>query len=118
NIVPGGREAGEHLVRSPGIDKVTFTGSTAAGRKIGMICAEDFKRCSLELGGKSAAVMLEDASVETLVGSAVPMGLAFNNGEACAALTRILVPRSRQQEVTDAFVDYVSKLKVGDPKDP
>jgi len=118
NILPGDREAGEHLVRHAGIDKVSFTGSTAAGRKIAAICGEDLKRCSLELGGKSAAVMLEDASVETLVQYAVPLGLAFNNGQACAALTRVIVPRSRHDEVVDAFVSFVKGLKVGDPRNP
>ncbi|MBV9526749.1 aldehyde dehydrogenase [Sphingomonas sp.] len=118
NIVPGGREAGEHLVRHPGIDKVSFTGSTAAGRKIAAICGEELKRCSLELGGKSAAVMLQDAAVESLVQCAIPLGLAFNNGQACAALTRVLVPRNRHDEVVDAMVSFVKGLKVGDPRDP
>ncbi|MDB5497296.1 MAG: Aldehyde Dehydrogenase [Phenylobacterium sp.] len=118
NIIPGGREVGDYLVRHPGIDKVSFTGSTAAGRKIGAICGEQLKRCGLELGGKSAAVMLDDADITSLVQCAVPLGLAFNNGQACAALTRVIVPRARHNEVVDAFVDVVQRLTVGDPRDP
>src|SRR5258707_11669758 len=68
NIVPGGREAGEHLVSHPGVDKVAFTGSTAAGRRIGSICGQQLKRCSLELGGKSAAIILDDADLAATVG--------------------------------------------------
>jgi betaine-aldehyde dehydrogenase len=118
NILPGDREAGEYLVRHPGIDKVSFTGSTAAGRKIAAICGEQLKRCSLELGGKSAAVMLEDADLDKFVQYAVPLGLAMNNGQACAALTRVIVPRSRHSDVVDACVAFVKGLKVGDPRTP
>lgn len=118
NIVPAGREAGEHLVRHPGVDKVAFTGSTAAGRRIGAICGEQLKRCSLELGGKSAAIVLDDASVDDIVNCAVPLGLAFNTGQACAALTRILVPRARQDEITEAVAARVASLRTGDPHDP
>ena len=92
NIVPAGREVGEHLVRHPGVDKVAFTGSTAAGRTIAGICGEQLKRCSLELGGKSAAIILDDADI-----GATMEGLKFaslmNNGQACVAQTRILASR-------------------------
>ncbi len=118
NIVPGGRETGEHLVRHLGIDKVSFTGSTAAGRKIGAICGEHLKRVSLELGGKSAAIVLDDAPVEKVLEFAVPWGLALNNGEACLALTRTLLPRSRYRELTEAITETVRALKMGDPHDP
>jgi betaine-aldehyde dehydrogenase len=118
NIVPGGRDTGEHLVRHPGIDKVSFTGSTAAGRKIGAICGEHLKRCGLELGGKSAAILLEDVDLSTAVPTAVNLGLAFNNGQACAALTRVLAPRQRYAEIVEAFRETVSRLIVGDPHDP
>jgi aldehyde dehydrogenase (NAD+) len=117
NIVPGGREAGEHLVRHPGIDKVAFTGSTAAGRRIASICGEQLKRCSLELGGKSAAIILDDADLASTM-----QGLKFaslmNNGQACVAQTRILASRDRYQEVTDALGELVESMKVGDPTDP
>ncbi len=117
NIVPGGREAGEHLVRHPGVDKVAFTGSTAAGRRIGAICGEQLKRCSLELGGKSAAIVLDDADL-----GATMEGLKFaslmNNGQACVAQTRILASRRRYAEVVDALGAMVEGLVVGDPADP
>lgn len=118
NLVPGGREAGEHLVSHPGIDKVAFTGSTAAGRRIAEICGRDLRRCALELGGKSAAVALDDADPGLVASLAVPFGLAFNNGQACAALTRILVPRSRQAEFVAAMEAEMARLVVGDPADP
>jgi betaine-aldehyde dehydrogenase len=118
NLVPGGRETGEHLVRHPDVDKVAFTGSTAAGRQIGEICGRDLRRFSLELGGKSAAIALADASPELVAETAIPFGLAFNNGQACAALTRILVPRARQKEFVDALAGQVEKLVTGDPFDP
>jgi betaine-aldehyde dehydrogenase len=118
NLVPGGRETGEHLVRHPGVDKIAFTGSTAAGRRVAEICGRDIRRCSLELGGKSAAVALSDASADAVAASAVPFGLAFNNGQACAALTRIVVPRARQAEFVEALSARVATLVVGDPMDP
>jgi betaine-aldehyde dehydrogenase len=117
NIVPAGRETGEHLVRHPGIDKVAFTGSTAAGRRIASICGEQLKRCSLELGGKSAAIVLDDADLTSTM-----QGLRFaslmNNGEACVAQTRILASRQRYREVVDALAGMVEDMKVGDPTDP
>lgn len=117
SIVAGGREVGEHLVSHPGVDKVAFTGSTAAGRRIGAICGERLKRCSLELGGKSAAIVLDDADL-----GATLEGLKFtalmNSGQACVAQTRILVSRNRHDEVAAALADTVAAMKVGDPSDP
>ncbi len=117
NIVPAGREVGEHLVSHPGVDKVAFTGSTAAGRRIGSICGQQLKRCSLELGGKSAAIVLDDADLGATIGWLEIAALA-NNGQACVAQTRILAPRARYDETVDALVAMVSGLKVGDPADP
>jgi aldehyde dehydrogenase (NAD+) len=117
NIVPAGREAGEHLVSHPGVDKVAFTGSTAAGRRIASICGEQLKRCSLELGGKSAAIILDDADLASTIGWLETASL-MNNGQACIAQTRILAPRSRYDETVDALVGMVSGLRVGDPGDP
>jgi len=117
NIVPGGREAGEFLVSHPLVDKVSFTGSTAAGRRIGEICGRDLRRCGLELGGKSAAIALDDADPATVAEYAIPLGLGFNSGQACAALTRIVVPRARQSEFVDALSAKVAELRVGDPMD-
>jgi aldehyde dehydrogenase (NAD+) len=117
SVVPAGREVGEHLVRHPGVDKVSFTGSTAAGRTIGAICGEQLKRCSLELGGKSAAVLLDDVDLDQALPMLLPNAL-MNNGEACIAQTRILAPHSRYKEVVDALVEAVRGMVVGDPLDP
>ncbi|MDX3098795.1 aldehyde dehydrogenase [Streptomyces sp. ME01-24h] len=117
SIVPAGRETSEYLVSHPGVDKIAFTGSTAAGRRIAAIAGEQLKRVSLELGGKSAAIILEDADVEAAVG-----GLKYasfpNNGESCVAHTRILAPRSRYEEIVAAMKTMVESLTVGDPNDP
>ena len=117
SIVPAGRETGEHLVSHPGVDKVAFTGSTAAGRRIGSICGQQLKRCSLELGGKSAAIILDDADLAATMGW-LEMASLMNNGQACVAQTRILAPRSRYEETVDALAAMVSGLTVGDPADP
>ncbi len=110
NVVPAGREVGEHLVRHPDVDKVAFTGSTAAGRKIGAICGEQLKRCTLELGGKSAAIIADDADLSTALPTLMPFAL-MNNGQACVAQTRILAPRSRYDEVKDALAEAVSYVQ-------
>jgi aldehyde dehydrogenase (NAD+) len=116
SVIPAGREVGEHLVRHPGVDKIAFTGSTAAGRRIAAICGEQLKRVNLELGGKSAAIVLDDADLAATV-----QGLKFaslmNNGQACVAQTRILASRDRYDEVVDAVSTMVGSLTVGDPQD-
>jgi betaine-aldehyde dehydrogenase len=117
SLLPAGREVGEYLVRHPGVDKVSFTGSTAAGRKVGAACGELLKPCTLELGGKSAAVILDDADLSSTIPLLMPSAL-MNNGEACIAQTRILVPRSRYDETVDALADAVRSQVVGDPADP
>ncbi len=117
SIIPGGREAGEHLVRSAGVDKVAFTGSTAAGRKIGAICGEALRRVSLELGGKSAALVLADAGIERTV-ECLRFASFMNSSQACAAQTRILVPRERYDDYVDAMAALADSLVVGDPADP
>ena len=114
SVLPAGREVGEHLVTAPGIDKVSFTGSTAAGRRIGALCGERLRRVTLELGGKSAAVVMPDADFVEVAPQLLPYGI-MNNGQACVAQTRILVPRSRYDEAVEAFSNAVSALKVGDP---
>src|SRR5690606_1048083 len=116
NIVPAGREVGAHLVAHPGVDKVSFTGSTAAGRKIGAVCGEQLKRVTLALGGKSAAIILDDADLESTV-EGFKLASLMNNGEACAAQTRILASRRRYDEVADALAAMVGGLAVGDPAD-
>ncbi len=117
NLVPAGRETGEHLVRHPEVDKIAFTGSTAAGRRIGALCGEQLKRVTLELGGKSAAVLLDDADLDTVLPALAPAAL-MNNGQACIAQTRILAPRRRYAECVDALASFVGAMKVGDPMDP
>jgi aldehyde dehydrogenase (NAD+) len=117
NIVPAGRETGEYLVTHPGVDKVSFTGSAVAGRRIAELCGARLRPVTLELGGKSAAIVLEDADLEkTLAGLLVNCFLI--NGQVCALDSRVLVPESRAQEFTDAFVAMVASLQVGDPADP
>ncbi|WP_067169580.1 aldehyde dehydrogenase [Microtetraspora niveoalba] len=117
NIVAAGREAGEHLVSHPGVDKVAFTGSTAAGRRIAGICGEQLKRCSLELGGKSAAIILDDCDLPSAMGF-LSIASLMNNGQACVAQTRILASRNRYDEVVQAVADMVTGQQVGDPADP
>ncbi|GFG51338.1 aldehyde dehydrogenase [Mycolicibacterium agri] len=116
SIVPGGPQAGESLVRHPGVDKVAFTGSSATGRRIAALCGEQLKRVSLELGGKSAAIILDDADIDHTVNHLKMAGL-MNNGQACVAQTRILVSERRHDEVVDALADMMSSLQVGDPAD-
>lgn len=117
NWVPGGRELGDYLVKHPGIDKVAFTGSTAAGRTIAENCGRLMRPVNLELGGKSAAVILDDADLKKVTDGLFFASLA-NNGQTCMACTRILAPRSRYDEVVDALTTSLSGLKIGDPLDP
>ena len=117
NIVAGGREVGEHLVAHPGIDKVAFTGSTAAGRKIAAVCGEQLKRVSLELGGKSAAIVLDDADLDAAM-EGLKFAALMNSGQACVAQTRILASRANYERVVEALVEKVRTMPVGDPMDP
>ncbi|HUN28019.1 MAG TPA: aldehyde dehydrogenase [Steroidobacteraceae bacterium] len=117
NVLPAGREVGDYLIRHPGIEKVSFTGSTAAGRHIAEVCAQRLARGSFELGGKSAAIVLEDADLGQVLQSLVPYSMPIT-GQVCFSLTRVLVPESRAAEVLDAYVGAVRGTKVGDPFDP
>ena len=117
NIVAADREVGEYLVRHADVDKVSFTGSTAAGRKIGAICGEQLKRCTLELGGKSAAIICDDANLDEAIPHIIGGGL-MNNGQACVALTRVLAPASRYDEIRDALAAAVGAQVTGDPANP
>jgi aldehyde dehydrogenase (NAD+) len=116
SIVPGGRETGETLVRHRGVDKISFTGSSATGRHIAALCGEQLKRVSLELGGKSAAIILDDADIPNTV-KHLKMASLMNNGQACVAQTRILVSERKHDEVVDALADMMTGLQVGDPAD-
>jgi aldehyde dehydrogenase (NAD+) len=118
NIVPAGRPGSERLVAHADVDKISFTGSTAVGRQIGAICGADLRRCTLELGGKSAAILLDDVVLDDkTVGELVTAGMA-NNGQVCAAQTRILAPRARYAEVCDALGSAVGAMQIGDASDP
>ena len=114
SIVPAGREVSEYLVSHPGVDKIAFTGSTYAGQQIASIAGKQMKRYSLELGGKSAAIILEDADIATTVGMLKYYSFG-NNGQACVGQTRILVPKSHYDEISKALTEMVASIKVGDP---
>ncbi len=117
NVVPADRDVSEYLVRHRGVDKVSFTGSTAAGRRIGAICGEDLRRFTLELGGKSAAVLLDDADLDLAIPSIRALSLR-NTGQVCSNKTRIVVAASRRDELLDRLVDMIGSMPVGDPFDP
>jgi len=114
SILPADREVGQHLVDHPDVDKIAFTGSTMAGKVIMASAAARVARVTLELGGKSAAILLEDADPANVVDSLLPMALTVN-GQLCIAQTRVLVPRSRQTDFVDALVDAMRKQRIGDP---
>jgi aldehyde dehydrogenase (NAD+) len=116
SYLSGGSECGKALVAHPAVDKVSFTGSTASGREIGAECGRSFKRMTLELGGKSAAIVLEDADLAATV-QGLSIGAFFNTGQICAAYSRVLVPRTRVDEFTDALVAAAESFVVGDPFD-
>jgi aldehyde dehydrogenase (NAD+) len=117
SIVPGGRELGAYLVGHPGVDKIAFTGSTAAGRAIARRCGELLRPVTLELGGKSAAIVLDDADLSQSVESLFAATL-LNNGQTCYLGTRVLAPRSRYDEVLEVFGGLAGALQVGDALDP
>ena len=117
NVMPADREVSEYLVTHPGVDKVAFTGSTAAGRRIASLCGQNLKRVTLELGGKSAAVILDDADLDATVES-LRRGALRNSGQICSLKTRIVVPQRREDELLDRLTAMVASMPVGDPADP
>jgi betaine-aldehyde dehydrogenase len=117
NVLTADREVSELLVRHPDVDKVTFTGSTAAGRKIASICGERIARCTLELGGKSAAVILDDFDIGKAAGTIAGYA-GFLTGQVCSSLTRIIVTKQRHDALVDALAATFSQVKVGDPFEP
>ncbi|MFI9718516.1 aldehyde dehydrogenase [Streptomyces sp. NPDC052396] len=117
SILPGGGQTGEYLVGHPGVDKVSFTGSVAAGKRVMAVAARELTRVTLELGGKSAAVVLPDADPDTAVAGIVPAAW-MNNGQACVAQTRVLVPRTRYPDYAERLAAAANALSVGDPLDP
>ncbi len=117
SVVPGGPETGRALTANPELDKLTFTGSSAVGKEIGKIAAEKLKPCTLELGGKSAAIILEDADLDSTLPMLIFSGL-MNCGQACVGQTRILAPRSRYDEIVEKLGAAVAAMPVGLPEDP
>jgi aldehyde dehydrogenase (NAD+) len=116
NIIAADREVSEELVRNPGIDKISFTGSTAAGRRIAGICAERVARVNLELGGKSAALILDDYDIGTAAASLAESATELT-GQVCSALTRVIVTKDRHDELVEALSAEFAKVRVGDPFD-
>ena len=117
NLIVGGRDTGEALVSNPGIDMISFTGSTRGGRAVALAGAKDLKKVALELGGKSANIILDDADLEKAIPAS--LGQAFiNSGQVCAALSRLIVPESRRQEIEALAVQAAKSWALGDPKDP
>jgi aldehyde dehydrogenase (NAD+) len=118
NIVPGGREVGAYLVQHRDVDKVAFTGSTAAGRQIAETCGRLLRPVTLELGGKSAAIVLDDADLDLAkIGEDLFAATLMNNGQTCYLGTRVLAPSSRYDEVVDTLAAFASSLTVGDALD-
>jgi len=114
NLVTADREAADTLIRHPGVDKISFTGSTAVGKHILRVASDRVARVSLELGGKSAAIILEDADPELVV-SRLSAEVTLNTGQVCAALMRVIVPRAQVKEYGDLLAEGVAKVRVGNP---
>ncbi|ODU04211.1 MAG: aldehyde dehydrogenase [Pseudonocardia sp. SCN 72-86] len=117
NVLTADREVSELLVRDPRIDKISFTGSTVAGRRIASLCGDRIARVTLELGGKSAAVVLDDADLERTAATLSAAECSIS-GQVCSSLTRIIVGRSRHDALLEALASTFSKVRVGDPFDP
>ncbi|MFV0459982.1 MAG: aldehyde dehydrogenase family protein [Actinomycetales bacterium] len=116
NIVTGGAETGRALVSHPGVDKVAFTGSTEVGRQIARSLAGTSTRLTLELGGKAANIVFDDAPLDEAI-EGIVNGIFFNQGHVCCAGSRLLVQESVAEEVTDRLRHRASSLRVGDPLD-
>ncbi len=117
NLVCGHREASDHLVCNHGVDKVSFTGSTLAGKRIGAVCGGRIARCTLELGGKSAAILRDDFSTEAAA-SLLTNTLNTMSGQVCAMLSRVMVPKRRHDELAEAIKGEMAKVVIGHSDDP
>ena len=118
NLVTGyGATVGEALAAHPGVDMVSFTGSTVAGKRVATLAAQDVKRVALELGGKSASIILDDADIIKAVKGTVN-SCFLNSGQTCNALTRLLVPEERYEEISRLVLEATRTFTVGDPLDP
>ncbi|NDZ95821.1 aldehyde dehydrogenase [Streptomyces sp. SID6673] len=116
SVLVADREVSEGLVTNPKVDHITFTGSTAVGRRIMALAGDRVAKVSLELGGKSAAIVLDDADLATVM-AALPMGGCMQSGQACIALTRVLVSRNRHDEVVAAYKAALGMIPMGNPWD-
>ena len=114
NVIPADRDVSEYLVSRPGVDKVSFTGSTAAGKRIGEVCAKNMTRATLELGGKSAALILDDYDL-TLAAKTLAPTSCRNTGQVCSNLTRYLVSEKRHDDFVAELAAEMKKIKIGDP---
>ncbi|SBT89838.1 Acyl-CoA reductase [Streptomyces sp. DI166] len=118
NVISGASvEVGETLVASPDVDMVSFTGSTAVGRRIAEVCGRDMKRQLMELGGKGAALVFADADIASAV-AGIGTTFSFYSGQICTAPTRVLAQRPVYDRLVEALTTYASRLPVGDPRDP
>jgi aldehyde dehydrogenase (NAD+) len=117
NVLPADRETSEYLVSHAGVDKVAFTGSTTAGRRVAAICGDALRRVTLELGGKSAAVFLDDADLDEAV-ERLRFGSLRNSGQVCSLKTRLVVSKRKERQLLDRLVALVESMPMGDPFDP
>ncbi len=116
NLVTAHRQAADHLARHAGIDKVSFTGSVAAGRRIASVCGDRLARCTLELGGKSAAVLLDDADIGAAA-KTLAQTIVMSAGQVCATLSRAIVLKRHQADLVEALQAELQAVRVGDPYD-
>ncbi len=117
NLAPSHRQAADHLVRHAGVDKVSFTGSVLAGRRIASVCGDRLARCTLELGGKSAAIVLDDCDIAS-VAKTLASTITLSAGQVCATLSRAIVSRRRHDELVEAVRAEMAAIRVADPYDP
>lgn len=117
NMVTADRHASDALVRDPLVDKISFTGSTEVGQHIGAVCGSRVARCTLELGGKSAAIVLDDFDIGQAAAT-IAGGATFLSGQVCAALTRVVVRRDRHDAMVEALRSAFETVRVADPFDP
>jgi acyl-CoA reductase-like NAD-dependent aldehyde dehydrogenase len=117
NLVPSHREAADHLVRNPGVDKVSLTGSTIAGKRVASVCGERLARCTLELGGKSAAIVLDDYDLG-LAAKTLTSTIIMSAGQVCATLSRVMVSKNRHDALVEAIRAEMEQVGVGSPFDP
>jgi acyl-CoA reductase-like NAD-dependent aldehyde dehydrogenase len=117
NLLPAHREAADYLVRSPGVDKISFTGSTAAGRRIATVTGERIARVTLELGGKSAAIVLDDMPT-AVAAQILARTIIVLSGQVCAMLSRAIVPAARHDEMAEAIAAEMKQVQIGHSGDP